>query len=510
MEFYRKADKVIWLYSMLMTKYLEKEGKLTSLAVSWREGICYTSGRLPEVAAKNILGKREIPVLHSGSRLARMIMKFAHEEDHKRMPQDALFRSRKYAWIHRGLNLAKDVVKNCQWCAILTRELCNQRMAKLPKQIFEVPTRPFSNITMDFTGAFKIRSLTFNKRYDKVYPLVIVCMNTSAVNIEVCGGYATKDFLTAFDNHCQIRGRPKFCYTDAGSQLQRAKKEIAMQDAKLEEEGHITDELPDIQWKEVREVTAKYGIEWRIAPSGAQHRDGRSEAAVHALKRTMKHLYASKDLNILEFQNLLNRAANCINERPLAIYDVMDGEPGVAPLTPNLLLHNFRTESGLEPLVDEEQTKDKHLIRWKMVQVQYKAWWEQWMRSVFSNLVPYKRWKQVNRNLEVDDVCLLKYQTKVAPADYRLCRVVETYPDEQGLVRTVRIALAARDKRMKVLPHNTSKLVYMKVPVQRLVLIHAKEDGKEIVERDESVKVVSTFRVWPLLGEDWSVPFFKM
>ena len=72
--------------------------------------------------------------------------------------------------------------------------------------------------------------------------------------------------------------------------------------------------------------TAGMKIRWRIAPAGAQNRDGRSERAIGQLKKTLKHLHVSRDMNILEFQMIFKKAANCINERPLSTYDVHEGE----------------------------------------------------------------------------------------------------------------------------------------------------------------------------------------
>ena len=213
----------------------------------------------------------------------------------------------------------------------------------------------------------------------------------------------------------------------------------------------------------------------------------------------MKHLYVSKDLNILEFQHLMRRACNCLNDRPLAIYDVTGDEPGVAPLTPNLLLHNYKTEGPIENLGRFEDSTDKLLIRMKYMQAQFESWWSHWYRAVFHNLVPYKRWKTEERNLRVGDVCLVRYQGRIPPADYRLCRVIETYPDEEGLVRTVKITMVSRDKRRKILPHNTQPLVQMTVAVQRLVLINPVDP--EVEEREENLKV-NSFNVqdWPLLS----------
>ena len=497
-KLFKMADEAMLWLSMPMTRQLEVDGQLTSLAITWERGICYTAGRIPEVAATKILTAKMIPVLHKDSKLAKMIMIQAHREDHRRMPQDALFRSRKHAWIHRGRSLAKQVVDDCGYCRVMSRILCKQRMGKLPKEMFEVPVRPFTNITLDFMGSYLVRNMTYNKRFDKIYPLVIICMNTC--HIEVCGGYSTQDFITAFEGYMAWRGEPNFCYSDSGSQLKAAKREIS--DGREAEKADMNeDERPNIKWSEVQAKTAGAGITWKIAPPGSQNRDGRTERAIACLKKTMKHLYVSRDLNLLEFDTLLRKAANCLNDRPLSVYDVNDGEPGLAPLTPNLMLQNFRAPSALEALDKYEECTDKLVVRNKYCQAQFESWWSHWYRAVFQNLIPYRRWKQEAKNLKVDDVCLLMYKGRIPPAVYRMCRVVEVFPDDEGLVRTVRVALVSRDQRMRILPHNTGSLVYMKVAVQRLVLIYSKDEEEERRKENVVVKVNSVnVKEWPLLA----------
>ena len=116
-------------------------------------------------------------------------------------------------------------------------------------------------------------------------------------------------------------------------------------------------------------------------------------------------------------------------------------------------------------------------------------------------MIPYRRWKQEAKNLKVDDVCLLMYKGRIPPAVYRMCRVVEVFPDDEGLVRTVRVALVSRDQRMRILPHNTRSLVYMKVAVQRLVLIYSKDEEEERRKENVVVKVNSVnVKEWPLLA----------
>ena len=155
------------------------------------------------------------------------------------------------------------------------------------------------------------------------------------------------------------------------------------------------------------------------------------------------------------------------------------GSATSAPLTPNLLIQNSKTDAAEEPLDKFEDCKDKYMIRLKFLQQQFESWWSHWYRAVFSSLVPYKRWKQEKRNLVVGDVCVLRYQGRIPPGDYRLCRVTKTFPDEDGLVRTVEIAMVSRDQRRKILPSNTQPLVLTRVAVQRLVLIDAVEDDAD-------------------------------
>ena len=55
--------------------------------------------------------------------------------------------------------------------------------------------------------------------------------------------------------------------------------------------------------------------------------------------------------------------------------------------------------------------------------------------------------------------------------DYRLAKIIETFPDEKGLVRTVRVAYRKRDKREKLLPYKAKPLTEELVAVQRLSVL---------------------------------------
>ena len=73
------------------------------------------------------------------------------------------------------------------------------------------------------------------------------------------------------------------------------------------------------------------------------------------------------------------------------------------------------------------------------------------------------------------DVWFLSYPEKVQETS-RYCGVDKVYPDEDMVVRNVRISLRSRDAREKTLLYKSKKPVEMDVGVRRLVLICPSED----------------------------------
>ena len=57
-----------------------------------------------------------LPVLLSSSPLARLLVKTVHEEDHRKDVGGVLAATRRKAWIIRGRQLIKSVVRECMVC----------------------------------------------------------------------------------------------------------------------------------------------------------------------------------------------------------------------------------------------------------------------------------------------------------------------------------------------------------------------------------------------------------
>ena len=85
-------------------------------------------------------------------------------------------------------------------------------------------------------------------------------------------------------------------------------------------------------------------------------------------------------------------------------------------------------------------------------------------------LVPYKRWKTEHRSLQPRDIVLVLYDKKIGTGDYRLGRILKTFPDAHGIVRTVVVGMRRRSKE-KPTEYVPGKLEEHVLGIQRVAVI---------------------------------------
>ena len=167
---------------------------------------------------------------------------------------------------------------------------------------------------------------------------------------------------------------------------------------------------------------------------------------------------------------LLARISFAINSRPIGLSSTSQDsqqDDFLMPITPNQLL--LGTTSDDAPPMDYTDS-DSLTARLAFVSEVYKTWWKYWYLQVLPTLVPCKKWKIEQRNLEVGDVVFMYYPSSLQDG-YRLARVVDVFPDKHGLVRTVRVCYRKKDCRDSALPYKVKKLTEELVSVQRLSVL---------------------------------------
>ena len=74
--------------------------------------------------------------------------------------------------------------------------------------------------------------------------------------------------------------------------------------------------------------------------------------------------------------------------------------------------------------------------RWAQVQFLSNQFWCRWVNEFMPNLTQRQKWFQPGRNVQVGDVVLLA-ESMQQRSKWVMGRVLETYPDKHGKVRTV-------------------------------------------------------------------------
>ncbi|KAM4533987.1 uncharacterized protein steap2 isoform 2-T3 [Odontesthes bonariensis] len=178
----------------------------------------------------------------------------------------------------------------------------------------------------------------------------------------------------------------------------------------------------------------KGGISWTFNPPGASHHGGVWERLIRSVRWVLNALTHQQPLTDEGLQTLFCEVEAILNNRPIttASSDPFDLEP----LTPNHILL-FNTQPVLPP--GEFSSTDLYTrCRWKQVQYLADLFWRRWTHEYLTLMQERQKWSKVRENLKTGDVVMIVDPTSPR-SSWPLARILETKPDSEGLVRSVKL-----------------------------------------------------------------------
>ena len=357
-------------------------------------------------------------------------------------------------WIIKLYKLAKKIKFECVKCRILAKICEEQIMGQLPDVRLQ-PAPAWSTISLDILGPFLVRGETNKRSRGKAYGVVLNCMVTRAVHLDVLVDYSTDGFIQAFRRFMSVRGAPLQVYSDPGSQLQGASKELK-------------DMYANVDQVRLKEFGCQNGFEWNFTSADSPWQNGCSEALIKSVKKAMENILGSQVVSFSELLTIMYEIANLMNERPIGkkSLDVEDG----TYLCPNDMLLGRATSKIPSGTYDFSSSLVK---RHKFVQSIIDAFWIKWTRYYFYSLIIRQKWHVDRRNLRVGDVVIIQ-DSKIKRGDWKMGRISQVYPGSDGKVRKVEVEYKNPD---------SNSFVKIERAVQRLVVIlpidEAQENGGE-------------------------------
>ena len=336
-----------------------------------------------------------------------------------RDPTLARFRSRYVT--SKAPQLAAMVCKVCRKCKLLKVRLTQQKMGPMPPDRL-LPGPVFNTCVLDLFGPYYVKAENQKRTLMKVWGVIIVDLVCRAVHIDITSGYDTRSFLVAFSRFASLRGYPSVIYSDPGTQLVGASKEITSLWSKVREDQ---DGLSSLSAR---------GCQWIFGPADSPWYQGTAEALIKSAKRALDLSVHNSKLLFSELLASFYEVANLLNERPIGYLPSLDNS--ISVLTPNMLLLGRSTSRNPGGYERPTETSLHSLVI--LVQDVVNTFWTHWTELYAPTLLSHSKWLFETTPLKKDDVVLVADQNTVR-GDYRVAIVKEVHPSKDGIVRRVSV-----------------------------------------------------------------------
>ena len=288
----------------------------------------------------------------------------------------------------------------------------------MPQDRVTAGNPPFTCVGVDYFGPFLVkRARSVVKRYGVMF----TCLTTRAIHLEKADSLDTDSCINAIRRFVARRGQVREIRSDNGTNFVGAEKELKLEIKKWN------------QAKFHNELLQK-NIEWKFNPPAGSHFGGVWERQIRTVRKIMASLVKQQILNDDCLSTLFCEIEAIVNSRPIT---AVQGDAGdLEPLTPNhllLLKNNENYSPTVSDMLDQYAKR-----RWKQVQYLADIFWRRWSREYLTQLQERHKWGRPCENLQVGDIVLVA-DTNRPRNSWQMGRVIETYPDKQGLVRQTRV-----------------------------------------------------------------------
>ena len=135
---------------------------------------------------------------------------------------------------------------------------------------------------------------------------MFVCFSTSAVHFELVSDYSSDGFIAAYRWFTSRRGIPSYLYSDCGTNLIGADKELKtlFKQSQLENSTLYNSLIND-------------GTQWIFNPPAAPHMGGKWEAVIKSVKFHFRRTIGDNLLTCAVSATLLTQIEGLLNSRPL-------------------------------------------------------------------------------------------------------------------------------------------------------------------------------------------------
>ena len=330
-------------------------------------------------------------------------------------------------WIVKARQAVLSVLKDCVVCKRYNASSVRYPApASLPKSRVNLSV-PFAHTGVDYTGHLWLREK--NGERIQAYILIFTCFNTRAIHLEVVQSMTTSEFILAFIRFSNRYGVPTAVYSDNAKSFVQA--------------GNIIEQL--LTSSEFKEKFRVASITHRTIPVYAAWYGAVWERLIKTVKHCLFKTLGRFTPSLSEFVTFLSDIQKILNNRPLT-YRSCENELDI--ISPNHFLVGRFIPSlvfGDSDQVPEWEYSDEDNYSSLLARTLetrdglYENFKEKWLTEYLVSLREKDRASfRSQKSWEIGEIALFKSPSKTR-AFWPLVRIVETFSDNEGIVRTVRV-----------------------------------------------------------------------
>ena len=422
--------------------------KLPQLKPQVVEGVVLVGGRA-ERWMEATWNRQRFTLLPKGHAISSLIVAYEHRKGGHLGLEASVAKVRSKYWILGLRQMMRQCISRCVPCKKKLKQRCEQVMSTLPIERLK-PCPAFTNVGVDLFGPYMIRGEVQRRVHRKCYGVIFSCLVVRAVYIDVAVDYSTDAFLQVFRRFVSVRGYPRKVFSDNGTQLVGASKELKDIASSLDQDKISAFGIEN------------GGVEWTFSPGNAPWYNGATEALVKSTKRALNIAVGDSVLSFSELQTAMMEAAQLVNQRPI----------GSTPTTPDdgsYLCPNDLILGRASPTIPQGEFKTRNSNRHRLDYLQsiVTGFWRRWTREVFPKLVIEQKWHTERRNLKVGDVVMVE-DINAVRGEWRIALVTKAQESLDGKIRRVTVSYRTATGSRQEIERAVQRLIVL-VPVESAV-----------------------------------------
>lgn len=386
-------------------KSVSTRSRIRDLNPVWEEGLIRARGRVQLLpvdereTAEHLRAGRRPPEWHrpiiiaNDNEIVPKVIRFIHEENDHAATDVIHALMRKRWWLLRARRVITEVKKTCVTCRRFGAPAPRQIDPPLPRQRLDYLQPPFTHVAIDALGPVKIAVDGGRKgARKKVWILVISCMTTRGMNLELLETVDTDSFVEAVRRHFADYGKAHSVRLD---NFPSHRKMTQLFDALV---------AGKTVGMRARSKKKTAGITWSWSSVHQPSTNGVVERAVRSVKEILLKILLKTLVDRIQLATLIKEVKQTINSRPLVQLprgSVDDGEV----ITPNhLIFGHAMTQLPLgEAAVGRPTTTAKY---WSQKQACLKEFQQDFKNQYLDSLLRLKSHFEEEEDPKVGDLVM--------------------------------------------------------------------------------------------------------